>query len=177
MPGARRALLVGMVIRIPMFAATVIMTLHVVSTLQLSYVAAGAVITAATVATAISGPWRGRLLDRIGLRRTVLPSLVVLAVCWSVAPWLGYVPLLVLAGVAGLFVIPTYSIVRQWLIAVTDEADRKTVMVLDSVATELAFMIGPAVGVLLATSVDTRWSLMGAQLLVVIGGLLLFILN
>ncbi|MFX4273482.1 MFS transporter [Propionibacteriaceae bacterium Y1685] len=176
-PGARWALLVGMLIRIPMFAGTVIMTLHVVTTLQHTYAAAGAVVAAATIATAISGPWRGRLLDRVGLRRTVLPSLVVLAVCWSAAPWLGYLPLLVLAAAAGLFVIPTYSIVRQWLIAVTDEQDRKTVMVLDSVATELAFMIGPAVGVVLATTVDTRWSLMIAELLVVAGGLLLFILN
>src|SRR5690606_26921510 len=115
-PAVRQALLVGLLIRVPLWAANVVLTLHVVGTLQMSYSAAGAVVAASTVALAVSGPWRGRLLDRLGLRRTVLPCLVVGVVCWSIAPWVGYLPLLVLVVVAGLFVVPTFSIMRQWLI-------------------------------------------------------------
>lgn len=176
-PAVRQALLVGLLIRVPLWAATVILTLHVVSTLQLSYSAAGALAAASTIALAVSGPWRGRLLDRLGLRRTVLPCLMVGVVCWSIAPWVGYLPLLVLVVVAGLFVVPTFSIMRQWLIASTPAADRKTVLVLDSVATEMSFMVGPAVGVVAAVTFDTRITLMVAQLLSLAGGLVLFVLN
>jgi len=48
-----------------MFAGGVILTLHVADRLHRSYGAAGLVTTAATVAIAVSGPWRGGLLDRL----------------------------------------------------------------------------------------------------------------
>ena len=79
----RRALVLGFLVRMPIFAGGVVLTLHVVSHLGRSYAAAGLVSAAATIAIAISGPWRGRLLDRRGLRRVVLPSIVVAAVCWT----------------------------------------------------------------------------------------------
>ena len=81
----RQALLLGILVRIPIFAGGVVLTLHVVQTLGRSYGAAGLVTAGATVAIAVSGPWRGRLLDRMGLRRVVLPSLLVSAACWSSA--------------------------------------------------------------------------------------------
>ena len=92
------ALLLGSFVRIPVFSAGVLLTVHVVVHPGRSYAAAGLLAAVATVAIAVSGPWRGRLLDRIGLRRVVLPSTVVALVCWSVAPWVGYLPLLVLGG-------------------------------------------------------------------------------
>ncbi|HEX2704284.1 MAG TPA: hypothetical protein VHM65_00870, partial [Candidatus Lustribacter sp.] len=100
---ARSAMLLGFVIRIPMFAASVILTIHIVSTLRQTYGAAGVATMVVTVALAVSGPWRGRLLDRIGLRRTMTPSIVAQAVCWSIAPFVSYGPLLVLAGLGALF--------------------------------------------------------------------------
>ncbi len=112
----RNALALGLLIRIPMFAGTVLLTLHVVTALGRSYGQAGLVTAAATVAIAISGPWRGRLLDRLGLRRTVAPSLLIQLVCWSIAPWVDYAPLMALAALAGLFVVPTFSILRQVII-------------------------------------------------------------
>ncbi|MFW6599121.1 MFS transporter [Propionibacteriaceae bacterium Y2011] len=176
-PGARHALLIGLLIRVPMTAANVLLVLHVVQSLGMSYAAAGAVSATYTVALAISGPWRGRILDRYGLRRTVLPCVVVGAACWAVAPWVGYVPLLLLVGLAGLFLVPTFGIIRQWLIASTPVTARKTAMVLDSVAAEAAFMIGPTIGVVVAVAVDTRTALLVAQALSLLGGLLLFVIN
>jgi hypothetical protein len=55
----RRALLLGLLIRVPLFAAGVILTLHVVDDLGRSWSDAGLVAGAATVCIAISGPWRG----------------------------------------------------------------------------------------------------------------------
>src|SRR3954471_23827699 len=173
----RHALLLGFLIRVPMWAGGVILTLHVVSTLGRSYGAAGLVTAASTVAVAVSGPWRGRLLDRIGLRRTVGPSLAVQVVCWSIAPWVGYAPLIAFAALAGLFVVPTFSILRQVIIRSVPSEQRRTALSLDSSATELSFMAGPAIGVWLATSWDTAWALLVCELPSVAAGFVLWLVN
>ncbi|HKC27579.1 MAG TPA: MFS transporter, partial [Jatrophihabitans sp.] len=173
----RRVLALSFVIRIPLWAGNVLLTLHVVTHLHRSYGAAGLVGAAATVALAISAPWRGRRLDRVGLRAAVAPSLVVLAACWSVAPFGGYWLLLGLAFVAGLFVVPSFSIVRQALIHSVDESERKTALAVDSVAVEISFMIGPALGVLLATYAPTSWALFGCQFCSIAGGLVIWLVN
>jgi MFS family permease len=173
----RNALALGLLIRIPMFAGTVLLTLHVVTALGRSYGQAGLVSAAATVAIAISGPWRGRLLDRLGLRRTVAPSLLIQLVCWSIAPWVGYVPLMALAALAGLFVVPTFSILRQVIIRSVPEHQRRTALSLDSAATELSFMAGPALGVWLATTWDTGWALFTVEMAAVLAGCVLWVAN
>ena len=173
----RNALVLGFFIRVPMWAGAVILTLHVVTSLGRSYGEAGLVTAASTIAVAISGPWRGRLLDRIGLRRTVGPSLVVQVVCWSVAPWVSYAPLVALAALAGLFVVPTFSILRQVIIRSVPSDQRRTALSLDSSATELSFMAGPAIGVWLATSWDTGWALLVCELTSVAAGFVLWLVN
>ena len=72
-PALRQALLLGLLVRIPIFAGGVVLTLHVVQSLGRSYGAAGLVTAAATVAIAVSGPWRGRLLDRRGCAGSCCP--------------------------------------------------------------------------------------------------------
>lgn len=170
----RRVLLLGLVIRIPMWAAAVVLTLHVVTHLHRSYGEAGLVDAVLSLTVALSGPWRGRLLDRIGLRATIGPSLAVLLGCWSIAPWVGYWPLVGLVGLAGLFAVPTFSVVRQVLIGAVPESQRTAVLSVDSVFVELSFMVGPVLGVLLATSVPTPVALLSTQLGAVAGGALLW---
>jgi MFS family permease len=176
-PALRQALLLGFLVRMPIFAGGVVLTLHVVSTLERSYGAAGLVSAAATIAIAISGPWRGRLLDRLGLRRVVVPSIVVAAICWSIAPFVDYWLLLALAALAGLFVIPSFSIIRQAVIAAVSDEDRRTAISLDSVAVELSFMVGPAVGVWAATTWPTSWVLFAIEMGGVAAGILLWVAN
>ena len=173
----RNALLLGFFVRVPMWAGAIILTLHVVSSLGRSYGEAGLVTAASTIAVAVSGPWRGRLLDRIGLRRTVGPSLVVQVVCWSIAPWVGYAPLIAFAALAGLFVVPTFSILRQVIIRSVPSEQRRTALSLDSSATELSFMAGPAIGVWLATTWDTGWALLVCELASAAAGFLLWLVN
>jgi MFS family permease len=176
-PAMRQALVLGILVRIPIFAGGVLLTLHVVQALHRDYGAAGLVSAAATVCIAVSGPWRGRLLDSKGLRRVVLPSLVVTAICWSIAPFVDYLPLLLLAALAGLFVVPTFSIIRQAVIAAVPESDRRTALSLDSVAVEVSFMIGPVVGVWAATIWPTAWVLFTIEMLGVLAGIGLWLVN
>jgi MFS family permease len=170
-PAMRQALLLGILVRIPIFAGGVLLTLHVVQTLHRDYGAAGLVTAAATVCIAVSGPWRGKLLDTKGLRRVVLPSLVVTAICWSIAPFVGYLPLLLLAALAGLFVVPTFSIIRQAVMAAVPESDRRTALSLDAVAVEVSFMVGPVIGVWAATIWPTAWVLFSIEMLGVLAGI------
>lgn len=176
-PALRQALLLGFLVRMPIFAGGVVLTLHVVGSLHRTYGAAGLVSAAATIAIAISGPWRGRLLDRMGLRRVVLPSILVAVVCWSIAPFVGYWSLLSLAALAGLFVIPSFAIIRQAVIAAVPEDDRRTAISLDSVAVEMSFMVGPALGVWAATMWPTSWVLFVIEMAGVGGGILLWFAN
>lgn len=173
----RTAVVLGIAVRIPVFAGAVLLTLHVVGGLGLSYSQAGLVTMAHTAGLAVSGPWRGRLLDRKGLRPAVLPSLVVLTLCWSVAPFVGYVALLVLATLAGLFSVPVFSIIRQAVIVAAKDGDRRTALSLDSVAVEVSFMIGPLVAVWAATTFPTSWSLFAVQLSGVVAGAAIWLVD
>jgi MFS family permease len=177
LPAARAALLLGFFIRVPLFAGGIILTLHVVTALHRSYGEAGLLTAAATIALALSSPWRGRLLDRRGLRRVVVPSLVVQAVCWSIAPWVDYWPLLGLAALGGLFAVPTFSILRQVLVAAVPEDQRRTALSLDSIGTEFSFMAGPALGVWAATMWHTGWAIFVFEWLSIIAGIVLAVLN
>ena len=176
-PAVRRVLLLGLVIRIPLWAANIVLTLHVVQHLDRSYTEAGVLEMVYSLALAVSGPWRGRRLDRVGLRAALLPSLVVMTACWAVAPWVGYWALLGFVAVAGLFMIPVFSIVRQVLIGSVPDNQRTAVLSVDSVVVELSFMIGPVLGVLAAVYLPTALALLICQLATVAGGIALWVAN
>lgn len=176
-PAVRVAVMLGVAARIPTFAGAVMITLHVVTGLGLSYTQAGLVTLAYTMALSVAGPWRGRILDRKGLRRTVAPSLLVMAVCWSVAPFVGYGALLVIATVAGLYNLPVFAVIRQAMMVAADDADRRTALSLDSVAVEVSFMIGPLLAVWAATTYATSWSLFAVQMGAVAAGVLIWVSN
>lgn len=117
LPGVTPLVLVALVARVPHAMTGVVLTLHVVGHLHLGYGRAGLAAGAMTVGMAIGAPWRGRRVDPLGLRRALLPSVVVESAVWLVAPRLGYVPLLGAVFVAGLFLVPVFSVVRQSLAA------------------------------------------------------------
>lgn len=176
-PDVRRILVLGVFLRIPMPASAVIVTLHVVGPLDRSYAEAGLVSTVLAIAMAISNPWLGRLLDRVGLRRTVLLPLTVLPFAWSIAPWVGYVPLLGLVAVAGLFTVPSFSIVRQVMLRSVGPGKRTAALSADSVMTELCFMVGPLIGVLGASYLGTSWALLLIQWLGILAAVVLWLFN
>src|SRR3954454_9038366 len=93
-PGVLRLLGFAVLARVPKAASTVVITLYVVLGMDRGYAAAGLVGAAATIGTAGGGPWRGRAVDRFGLRRALLPSVLVEAGTWASIPFLGFQALL-----------------------------------------------------------------------------------
>lgn len=169
----RQALLLGALGKTPWFGAAIILTLHVVQTLGQPYSAAGLVTAVFTLAVAVASPWRGRLLDTIGLRKTLLPSLIVLPLAFVVAPFLDFWTLLVGMGLVGLLAVPWFVLTRQMVIAAVPIGHRRSVVALDSMVTEVGFMVGPTLGVLAAVYGDTRWALPAFGLISVVGAALL----
>lgn len=171
---ARQVLVLGFLLRLPIFSTSVLLMLHVTGRLGRSWTEAGVVSAVATIAIAVSGPWRGKLLDTYGLRRVLLPSVVITGSAWAVAPFVGYWPLLILAGTAGLFVVPIFSVSRQGVIAAVPSEERRTALSVDSVAVELAYMSGPALALWISTQVGTAWTLFGVQMFAAAGSALLW---
>jgi MFS family permease len=141
-----------MIARIPHSAAGVLLTLHIVLTLGQGYAAAGAAAAVMTIGIAVGAPWRGRRVDTVGLRKALIPSVVSEAVIWSIVPHVSYEALLPLVFIGGLLTLPIFSVVRQSLGVLAPGEQRRTAFALDAIATELVFMIGPAVGAVVATS-------------------------
>ncbi|MDQ0374457.1 MFS transporter [Cellulomonas humilata] len=177
LPGVARLFVVSFLARIPAAMVGVVLTLHVVSTLDRGYGQAGVVVGAATIGMALGAPWRGRLVDKLGLRRAIAPSVVVESAVWLLAPHLTYELLIVAAVVAGLFLVPVFSVSRQSLSVLVPLAHQKAAFSLDSVAVELTFMLSPVVGVLLATQASTSVALTVVGALTVAGGVLLMWAN
>ncbi|NJC21981.1 MFS family permease [Arthrobacter pigmenti] len=173
----RRLLLVGMIARFPHSAAGVLLTLHVVQTLERGYAEAGAVAAVMTIGIAVGAPWRGRRVDLAGLRRALIPSVIAEALIWSIAPHLPYEWLLLAALVGGIFTLPVFSVVRQSLGVLVSGESRRTAFTLDAVSTEVIFMGGPALGAVLATQVSTVLGLTVVGLSTAVAGLFLMWFN
>ena len=173
----RRLLLVGMIARFPHSAAGVLLTLHVVQTLDRGYAEAGAVAALVTIGIAVGAPWRGRRVDSVGLRKALIPSVIAEALIWSVAPRLPYEWLLLAALVGGLFTLPVFSVVRQSLGVLVEGQSRRTAFTLDAISTETIFMVGPAVGIVLATQVSTVLGLTLIGFATAAAGLMLMVYN
>ena len=77
LPGVARLFAIAFLARLPQAMTGVVLTLHVVTTLHRGYGEAGLVTAVMTVGMAVGSPWRGRLVDRLGLRRAVAPSVAV----------------------------------------------------------------------------------------------------
>ncbi len=176
-PIVRATLLVGVLARVPNFAMGVVLILHIVSHLDPRYSAAGLVTGVWTVAAAISGPWRGHLLDSRGLRRTMLSSLFIVPVGWTLVSFAPYWGLLVLAVPIGVYGFPIFSVVRQVMVASVPLELRRTAMSLDSVLVEVTYMVGPTLGVLAATQWSTRGTLIVCTVLYSLGGLIFTLLD
>ncbi|SNS96480.1 Predicted arabinose efflux permease, MFS family [Asanoa hainanensis] len=177
LPGVRPLILVAILARIPSVAAAVTLTLHVVEELHRGYFAAGLVATASTIGAAVGAPLLGRMVDRRGLRPVLAVCTIAEGVWWSVAGSLPYPLLLGLALAAGVLTLPVFSVVRQSLAALVPPDRRRPAYALDSMSVELSFMVGPALAVLMATTVSphaTMWAI-GAG--VVLAGSALFVFN
>lgn len=173
----RRLFVAAFFARMPAMAAPLAFTLHVVQDLGGTYVQAGAVAAASTIGAGIGSPWRGRLIDRLGLRRAVVPSVIAVAVLYPLAALAPYWALLPLAFLMGLFLIPIFSIMRQALSVMVPVDRRRIAFSADSVVSEASFIIGPAAGVLLVTQANAAVALAAIGAAEAIAGIALLRLN
>lgn len=176
-PRAKAVLLLGFLARFPFSATGLLLTLHCVLTLNGTFTQAGLLVTASTLGAAISSPWRGRMLDRQGLRRTLIPPIIVNAIAWTIAPHLSFAWLVPLVFLSGLFSIPVFSIVRTSLSVIVPATMRRSAYALDSVFTEFVFMTGPALATIAVYSFGSRPAMMVLAVLIVVAGLGLMWVN
>lgn len=170
-------LLLGFLARFPFSATGLVLTLHSVVTLEVSYFMAGLLVTSATLGSAISAPWRGRMIDSRGLRTTLIVPTIVNLIFWPLAPFMSYAVLVPAVFIAGLFSVPVFSIVRTSLAVIMPARLRKAAYALDSVFTEVVFMIGPAAATVLVFSINSTVALLVVGAAMVIAGVGLMIVN
>lgn len=164
--------------RIPAMAAPLVFTLFVVGPLDGTYAQAGIVAAASTIGAGVGSPWRGRLIDKLGMRRAILPSIIAVGVLYPIAALsTSYALLVPLSFVMGLFLIPIFSIVRLSLSVMVEERLRRAAFSADSVVAEASFIIGPAVGVVLVTQASAAWALFAIGMTEVVAGLMFLRLN
>jgi MFS family permease len=177
LPGVRTLLVLIFFARIPHTASGMILTLHVAVSMGRGYGAAGTVGAAATIGIALGAPVMGRVVDRYGLRRMLVITTVGETAFWLVARFLPYPMLLVCGFLGGFMVLPAMSIGRQAMAALVPEDLRRSAYSMDSVSTELSFMIGPAAAVLVATQFSTQTAMMAMACGLVLVGTALYLVN
>jgi predicted MFS family arabinose efflux permease len=177
LPGVRSLMVLALLGRIPLTAVGVTLTLHVVGDLHLGYAQAGLVGTAGTIGSAIGAPLMGRVVDRRGLRPVILLTTIVELVFWLASPALPYAALLVTSIFAGTLSLPIFSIVRQSLAAMVPAEQRRRAYAVDSMSTELSYMAGPTLSVLLVTYASAATAMRAIGLCLFAAGIALWITN
>src|SRR4051794_919864 len=144
-----------------------------------SYAAAGAVAAAFGIALGVTSPLIGRLIDRRGLRQTVVPLSLAHAAAMAalVACGLSGAPvalLVALAAAAGAFLPPVGSISRSLWPRILREGGEEpgllaTALALEGVLIELIFVTGPLLTALLAAIWDPAVALALSPVLLLVG--------
>ncbi|GLY97396.1 MFS transporter [Actinoplanes sp. NBRC 103695] len=175
--GIKSLLAVATLARVPIAAGTVTLTLHVVQDLGLGYFLAGLVGTAFTIGGSFGAPVMGRITDRRGLRPVLVLTTVAEVLFWFSAPSMPYWALLVAALVGGFLALPAFAVARQSIAALAPESHRLPAFALDSITTEISFMAGPALGVLIATTAGSHAGMYAVGTGILISGVGLFLLD
>jgi MFS family permease len=175
-PRAWRFSVAGIIGRMPM-SMYGLGTVLLISAGTGRYGLAGIVSAAGSIGGAICAPQLGRLTDRLGQHRVLVPVCVtfalsvaglVLAVTLRAPDWT-----LFLCGITGGATMPqTGPMARaRWSALLTGSAALHTAFSVESVADELCFVIGPAAVTLLATQVHPAAGVTCAALCAVGGSL------
>ncbi len=156
-PGAAAFSASGFVARLPMSMVTLGIIL-LISARTGSYGLAGAVSGAFVIASCLAALAQGRLIDRLGQRRVLLPAILICTASLSLLVWtveVGYrLPLPHLfAGLAGATMPAVGAAVRaRWTYVLSDSSARQTAFALEAVVDEAVFLIGPPLATILATA-------------------------
>jgi MFS family permease len=144
-----------------------------------SYAAAGAMAAGFGIALGLSSPLIGRMIDRRGVRATVVPLSLAHAVSMGLLVALGLAGapvalLVVLAAAAGAFLPPLGSISRSLWPRILREGGEEpgllaTALALEGVLIELVFVTGPLLTALLSALWDPAVALALSPVLLLVG--------
>ncbi len=178
-PGSPRLLASALAGRLPQGMSSLAILLLVRGTTH-SYAVAGAAVGAYALASAACAPLQGRLIDRFGRPRVLVPSalgqaVVLVTFVLSCSAHAIGVALVLLAGLSGALMPPVAPTLRALLREVfQDPGVRDTAYALDSVVQELVWITGPLLVALIITVVSPAGAvLLGAA--VCIAGTVLFV--
>ncbi|WP_327355945.1 MFS transporter [Streptomyces sp. NBC_01304] len=165
-PGLRSLMVVGLLAKMPGLGIPAVVVLHVSGNLGLGFGLGGLVTAAWTVGAGIGSPLEGRAMDKWGLRPLIAAVVLVQGAFWGAGPFLPYPALLCASFAAGLVTLPAFTIIRIALAVMVPQDIRHTAYVADSLTTDLAYMAGPSLGVLLASQASpaTAFFVMGGLL-------------
>lgn len=167
--GFRSVLVPALVIKLPVVAIPVALTLQVAVGLGLGFGRAGLLVGTWTLGVAVGSPAQGWLIDRHGLRPVLAVSAVAQAGFWVFAWRMSYPVLAAGAAVSGLTLVSGSAVMRLAVTSVVPEEIRHTAFAVDSVTTEVAYMAGPVLCVLVATQVSVRAATTGIGVLLACG--------
>lgn len=169
-PRLRSLMLIGLLAKIPGLGIPAVLILQVVYGLHLGFGPAGVVAAVFTAGVGVGAPFIGRAIDRFGLRPPLAIIIGVQAAFWGLAHLLPYPLLIPAAFLGGMLLVPAFTIIRLALAVLVTEDIRHTAYVADSITTDIAYMVGPSTGILLASqaSPTTAFLVMGGML--VFGG-------
>jgi MFS family permease len=145
-----------------------------------SYAAAGVAVGAFAFASAGCAPFFGRLVDRFGRARVLVPTalgqaVLFVALALAARDGTGAAPLIVLSALAGALLPPIAPVMRALLrVVFVDSAVRETAYSLDAVTQELVWIVGPLLVAVIITAISAEGAvaLLGA---VCISGTALFV--
>lgn len=175
-PGAWRFLVPAFLARLP-YAMLQLGILLLVQWSTGSYGAAGIAAAAAAVAQALVGPQTGRLADRYGQPRVLVPQVVLHAAALGVLLALASahapaVPLVVFSALAGASMPQVGSMVRaRWAHLLGRSEKLGTAFAVESITDELTFTLAPVLLVAVSTGFSPVWALLAALVMVVLGTL------
>jgi MFS family permease len=140
-----------------------------------SYALAGLVDGAVVLGVAIAQPALGRMIDRLGLRRVLVPSalafaLAVVALATAGSRGAAAYALIPLALLAGMSLPPVGASLRAlWPALVTAPELRGAAYTLDAILQEVTFIVGPPLAAVLAAAASPRVALSVVALLALVG--------
>ncbi|GAA0430839.1 MFS transporter [Acrocarpospora corrugata] len=175
-PGVKSFVLAGFVGRIPISMLGIGITL-LVHSITGSYATAGAVSAIVSLAFAVAAPLSGRLVDRFGQARILVPFVFVHGIALSGLMLLAHAhaplwTLFVSGAIAGVSATSLGSMVRaRWSYLLSDSGKLHAAFSFESVADEVIFVTGPAFTAVVATSVNVYAGLIVAVVLTVLGTL------
>ena len=172
---AARPFAAAVVARLPIAMAPLGMVV-LVQSVRGSYGIAGVVTGAFAVGTSVGAPVWGRLMDRVGQARVILPTVLISAVLLAglaigAVGGLGDPMLITLAVLAGLTFPPFSAAMRStWRMVLPEGPERRAGYALDAVAVESLFVGGPLFLSLLLVVTAPVVPLLVSAALLAIGG-------